>query len=51
MRLRPWMLKLRLNLYGPYLGAGVSVRRISADWLEMDLVMKTLHVRRKHKDR
>lgn len=40
MRFKPWMLKWILNLYGPYLGTGVSVRRISCDWLEMDLVMK-----------
>jgi len=40
MNLTPRLLRFALNLYGPYLGAGVRVRRISADWLEMDLAMK-----------
>jgi len=40
MKLTPGRLRLILNLYPPYLGAGIRVRRISADWLEMDLVMK-----------
>lgn len=40
MRVTPRMLKLALNLYPPYLGAGVRIRRISADWLEMDVAMK-----------
>ncbi len=29
-----------LNLYGPYVGAGVSVERISADFSEADVVMR-----------
>ena len=40
MRLTPRLLKFVLNIYGPYLGAGVKVKRISADWMEMDLAMK-----------
>lgn len=40
MKLTPGRLRLILNLYPPYLGAGVRVRRISADWLEIDLAMK-----------
>lgn len=39
MRLTPRLLKFVLNIYGPYLGAGVRVKRISADWLEMDVAM------------
>lgn len=40
MKLTPRRAKWLLNLYGPYLGAGVRVLRIGADWLEMDLAMK-----------
>jgi len=40
MRLTPRLLKFGLNLYGPYLGAGIRVRRISVDWLEMDVALK-----------
>jgi len=39
-RLSPRLLKFGLNIYGPYLGAGVKVQRISTDWLQMDLAMK-----------
>ncbi|TYO95823.1 hypothetical protein EDC39_11630 [Geothermobacter ehrlichii] len=34
------MLRLGLNLYGPCLGAGVKVERVSADWLELDVRMR-----------
>jgi len=40
MKLTPRLARWLLNLYLPYLGAGVRVKRISADWLEMDLAMK-----------
>ena len=30
--MRPWMLKLGLNLYPPYIGAGVTVAHIAEDW-------------------
>jgi len=36
-RLRPWMLKGILNLYGPYLGAGVRIRRIDPEWRTLDV--------------
>ena len=31
----PWLLRLRANLWPPYLGAGVRVRRIAADFREI----------------
>ncbi len=40
MRVRPWLARWLLNLYPPYLGAGVRIRRISADWQELDVAMK-----------
>ena len=30
--MRPWILKLGLNLYPPYIGAGVTVAHIAEDW-------------------
>ena len=33
--MRPWMLKLGLNLYPPYIGAGVTVAHIAEDWSSM----------------
>lgn len=36
----PRRLKLLLNLFAPYLGAGISVTYISPDWHEMRLQMK-----------
>ena len=36
----PNRLKFILNLYGPYLGAGVRVCRISSDWSEIRVLMK-----------
>lgn len=37
---RHWLLRLRLNAYLPYLGAGVRVERISPDFLAIDVRMK-----------
>lgn len=37
---RHWLLKLRLNTYPPYLGAGVHVERISPDFLAIDVRMR-----------
>ncbi len=39
MRLTPNLLKLALNLYPPYLGAGVKVTHISKDWKELHVSM------------
>jgi len=39
-RLTPRLLRLLLNLYPPYLGAGIRVVRIGADWRELDVEMK-----------
>lgn len=36
----PRRLKFVLNIYGPYLGAGVRVHHISADWREVNVSMK-----------
>src|SRR6218665_3322789 len=33
-------LRWRLNLYPPFLGAGVRVQRISEDFLEVDVAMR-----------
>jgi len=38
--MRPWMLKLGLNLYPPFIGAGVSVRHIAEDWSSMTVTLK-----------
>jgi len=40
LQLTPALAKIGLNLYPAYLGAGIRVKRISTDWLEMDLAMK-----------
>ncbi|HEX5361313.1 MAG TPA: DUF4442 domain-containing protein [Fluviicoccus sp.] len=37
---RNWLLRLRLNAYLPYLGAGVRIERISPDFLAIDVRMK-----------
>jgi acyl-coenzyme A thioesterase PaaI-like protein len=34
-----WLLKLRINLWPPYLGAGIRVRRIAADFREIVVEM------------
>ena len=39
MRWTPRRLKWFLNLYPPYLGAGVRVERVSEDFLELDVSM------------
>jgi len=39
-RLTPRLLRLLLNLYPPYLGAGIRVVRIGADWRELVVEMK-----------
>jgi hypothetical protein len=33
-------LKFVLNLYGPYLGAGIRIRNISLDWRQLQVSMK-----------
>ena len=33
-------MKLGLNIYGPYLGAGIRVKHISGDWRKTRVVMK-----------
>lgn len=38
--LMPRFMRWWLNLYGPYLGAGVHVERISPDYREADVVMR-----------
>ncbi len=41
-RMRPWMLKGILNLYGPYLGAGVRIRHIDSEWRSAEVSL-SLH--------
>lgn len=36
----PRLFRFILNIYPPYIGAGVSVDRISEDWREVDVSMK-----------
>jgi len=40
MKFTPQLLKRMLNLYPPYLGAGVKVSYISEDWQELHVSMK-----------
>ena len=40
MKLTPRLLRWLLNIYGPYLGTGIRVERISADWRESQVSMK-----------
>lgn len=40
MNISPQLLRFILNIYPPYLGAGVHVDRISQDWKEIDVSMK-----------
>ena len=35
----PWLLRLAMNLWPPYLGAGIRVRRIAADFREVVVEM------------
>jgi acyl-coenzyme A thioesterase PaaI-like protein len=39
MKYTPWLLKFLLNLYPPYLGAGVRVSYIANDWKELHVTM------------
>lgn len=39
MQLSPRVFRWLLNLYPPYVGAGVKVTRISADWRSLDVQM------------
>lgn len=36
----PKILRLALNLYPPYLGTGISVRRIASDWRDIEVRLK-----------
>lgn len=40
MKLTPGLLKFGLNIWGPYLGAGIRVEHISADWRKTRVSMK-----------
>ena len=40
MKITPGLLKFGLNIYGPYLGAGVRVRHISKDFRQIRVTMK-----------
>lgn len=40
MRITPGILKWGLNIYGPYLGAGIKVNHISKDWRHTKVTMK-----------
>ena len=40
MKLTPRLFRWILNIYGPYLGAGIRVEQISADWREIQVSMK-----------
>ena len=39
MKFTPKLMKLGLNLYPPYLGAGVKITHISKDWQELHVSM------------
>ena len=39
MKVTPKLLKLRINLYPPYIGAGVRIKYISEDWRELHASM------------
>jgi hypothetical protein len=40
MKITPKLLKFGLNIYGPYLGAGIKVDHISEDWKKLKVSMK-----------
>lgn len=40
MNLSPRAFRFLLNIYGPFLGAGVRVERISEDWKEIDVALR-----------
>lgn len=39
MKITPKLLKLRINLYPPYIGAGVKIKYVSKDWRELHATM------------
>ena len=39
-KVSPRFMKILLNIYGPYLGAGVRVNHIASDWKELRVSMK-----------
>ena len=39
MKLTPRLVKLILNIYGPFLGAGIKVEHISSDWRNIRVSM------------
>lgn len=40
MKITPRLLKFGLNIYGPYMGAGIKVKHISKDWRKTHVSMK-----------
>lgn len=40
MKMTPGLMRFILNVYPPYLGAGIHVNGISADWKTVDVSMK-----------
>lgn len=40
MNWSPRLLKLGLNIYGPYVGAGVKITHIDKEWREIHVLMK-----------
>jgi len=40
MKMTPGLMRFILNVYPPYLGAGIHVNRITADWKTLDVSMK-----------
>lgn len=40
MRLTPRLMKFGINLWPPFLGAGIRVRRIAPDWREIDVALR-----------
>ncbi|MEA1966834.1 MAG: DUF4442 domain-containing protein [Thermodesulfobacteriota bacterium] len=40
MKITPKLLKLGLNMYVPYIGAGIKVKHISKDWRKTHVSMK-----------
>lgn len=40
MKMTPGLMRLILNVYPPYLGAGIHVDKIAADWRTIDVSMK-----------
>lgn len=40
MKMTPGLMRFILNVYPPYLGAGICVKSIAADWRTIDVAMK-----------